>query len=174
MSINPLLTADFSDRPAPFGIGGTELARLVQLLENAADLAVASFLGWRLDVTLGGRQERLTSVEPGVVPGDILASLQVPLAKVLSSVGGGSLTLYAAQPDAFTALVVDVAAALHLPVGQFAIDQDLTPDLGVPGPGEPFSIGQPVSLEVHTDDFQSTGQGSSLTDLSTYRKRKVS
>ena len=137
-----------------------------------------SLLGWKLTFTVQGRPLSLASIHPRVDTGDVCASLHVPLSRLLSPTADGQVTLYAAEPGAFTMLAADLATALHLPADQLWFDRDLEPDLtsGLTGLRELSAMNRAIGVLVergHTlvSAEEQVERQSAVTDLNARRLR---
>ncbi len=179
MNISPALIDDLHELTAPLDVDVAELPSLIQLLEDAAALAVPTLLGWKVSFSLQDQPLTLVSIRPRVDLSDIGASLQIPLDSALGLDLVGHLTLYAAEPHAFTILAGDLAAALHLPVCQFRCDTDLEPDLvsGIGGLREASTFNQAIGVLIDRGDTAADAHAkvthrSPVTHLDAYRLRK--
>ena len=180
MYINPVLVDDLDDLTAPLDMDDPDLTGVLCMVEHAAELAVPSLLGWKLTFTSQGQLLTLTSMHPLVHTGNVRASLHVPLSSVLRLPADGRVTLYAAQPGAFTMLAADLAAALQLHTDQLCLDQNLQPDLtsGLTGLRELSAMNQAIGAQIqrgHTPARTQThvDQQPAVTDLNAHRRRKL-
>lgn len=136
MYVNPALVADLDQLSSGLGLNDLDLPRSVQLLEDAATVAVRSLLGWRLMATvelgcLGAQQVQLTCVEHAVRDRDVRASLLVPLGALTRPGLHADLVFYAGRHGAFARRASDLHRALGHPAG-LRLDEDLCAHL-VPG-----------------------------------------
>jgi hypothetical protein len=130
MHVDPVLVTDLHEQAALLDVDDHNLPAVVRLLQTAAELAVASLLGWRVVFIFQGQTLTLNSLQhPRVDTTDVRASLRVRLTTGSTPLSDGVVTLYAAEPGAFTALAADVARALHRSADQLPLDQDLAPEL---------------------------------------------
>src|SRR6476646_10560680 len=71
MHLNPVLVDDLDDLTAPLDLDDADVSGVIQLLEDAAELAVPSLLGWKLNFTIQGQPLSVTSIHPLVDTGDV-------------------------------------------------------------------------------------------------------
>ena len=178
MNISPVVAHDVDDLIFLVHLDDTDLLGVLQSLENTAELAVPSLLGWKLSFTIQGQPLRLTSIHPCVDTGRVRASLHVPLSRVLNPIAGAGVTFYAAQPGAFTALAADLAA-LHLTSEPLCLDEDLAPNLtpGLTGLPELSAINQAIGVLIAGGSPTASAQAQvdrqeAVIDLNAHRFRR--
>jgi hypothetical protein len=127
MTITAALAADLDVLTAALDEPGTDVADTLHRLAANAAFAIPTYLG--LSVTVSGSVPpfAFTSLNDGVVPGDVRTSLGL----TLPSAGGAgarqavTLVLYAGSPGTFVDLAADVAWLTTRPSTDFALDQHL-------------------------------------------------
>jgi hypothetical protein len=128
VEITAVVAADLAALTEALEEPGADLATTLDQLAADAKLAVGTFLGLTVRVTIGDRLSNLTAFEAGAVPGDIRASLLMPLQDGVngeSIEAGTDLVLYAGTPGAFTDLAADLAWLSGRDLTEFALDQHL-------------------------------------------------
>jgi hypothetical protein len=107
------------------------IADTLRQLAAQARLAVRSYLGLSVVITVSGQQINLTALDERSRPGDILASLLLPLPLARPDGDRGepliALILYAARPGAFIDLAADLSWLTQRDLSEFALDEHLTP-----------------------------------------------
>lgn len=125
-----------------------EADRSLAALRKDLKLIVRSSLGFTL--RLGGAQPvTLTSIDHFISPGDITASLSLPLSWVSPAEIGSSIVFYAGVPGALVDLSADFAVALSLPLSGIRLDADLEPEFltsGVSGLAEASTINRAIGV----------------------------
>lgn len=177
MHINPALLADLRQLTVPLDLSDTELPRSIQLLEDAAALAVGSPIAWVLTMTSNGQPVTLTSIPARWTAAvRIRASLLVPVSAVSGVDADETVVLYSDHPGAFDRLRSDIASALRLSAVELCLDQDLTPHLvtGVSGVRELSQINQAAGRLVNrlgatTETDPSLEHDATVADLTAYR-----
>lgn len=133
MEITAALGADLTELTGPFDTSDPNLGLESSLRQLAADtkLAVRSYLGLSVTITIGDQQITLTGLEAFTQPGDIVTSLLVPLPAAESDGTGPppqiGVVLYAGKPGAYVDLAADLAWLTGRPLGAFVLDRHLTP-----------------------------------------------
>jgi hypothetical protein len=136
------LAADLATLTETLDDSDAVIAETLQELAADARLAVRSYLGLSVAITVSGQQINLTALDDLTGPGDILASLLLPLPLAKPDSNGAepliALILYAARPGAFIDLAADLSWLTHRDLSEFALDEHLT--LGH-DPDEPSGLG---------------------------------
>ncbi len=148
MYVKPLLVTEFKQLTEPLMMSSLDLPRSVQRLEDTAISAVRSLLGWSLSVSVDGANVTLTSMQPGVVPADVRASLRIPFSAFFTVGLDGGLVFYGGAPHAFFRL-----AASFIPASgpsPCRIDEDLNPSLtlGLSGIREMKTINKAIGVLI--------------------------
>jgi hypothetical protein len=176
VSLSPVFVADL-EALTSLQQSDTELLHSIELLDNAARLAVGSLIGWTLTLsTVDDSPLALTSICAGTVDTcQVRASLRVPI-KVLSD--ADMMVLYAAN-RACSPTSIDMACALHLPREDLQLDQDLHRTLvpGIAGVAEWSTINLAVGVMVERGDTIAEAQSvlsgdASVASLNAYRNAR--
>jgi hypothetical protein len=136
------LAADLATLTETLDDSDAVIAETLQELAADARLAVRSYLGLSVAITVSGQQINLTALDDRTRPGDILASLLLPPPLAKPDSNGAepliALILYAGKPGAFIDLAADLSWLTHRDLSEFALDEHLT--LGH-DPDEPSGLG---------------------------------
>ncbi|WP_409436556.1 hypothetical protein [Mycobacterium sp. SMC-14] len=138
MDITAALAADLAALTEILDDPDLDLTDTLRQLANNARLAVGSYLGLTMLVTVLGRQSRFTVLEEGTELGDIVASLCLPMppdGSDDSAARHAVLILYAGHPGAFVDLAADLAWLTGRALAEFVLDQHRTPPLAGATPG---------------------------------------
>jgi hypothetical protein len=151
MHVNPALVIEFDRLTAPLMVARLDLPRTIQRLEEAANTAVRSLLGWSLAITVNLADVTLTSMGPRVTAADIRASLRIPLTAFLTAGPAGSVVFYAAAPHAFIRLAANFTPTVGPAECVLHIDQDLNPDLttGLTGVRQMATINRAIDTMIN-------------------------
>jgi hypothetical protein len=136
------ITSDL-DEPAP------DLQTLLRGLVDDTRLVVRSYLGLSLTLFVQGQPVTLTLLEDFADPGDIAASLLLPLTAVTDVEAGGALIFYAARPGAFVDFAADFSYALHIALDAIVLDDNLSPPAtgsGLAGADEVSDVNQALGI----------------------------
>jgi hypothetical protein len=124
------LAADLATLTETLDDSDAVIAETLQELAADARLAVPSYLGLSVAITVSGQQINLTALDDLTTPGDILASLLLPLPLAKPDANGAepviALILYAGRPGAFIDLAADLSWLTHRDLSEFALDEHLT------------------------------------------------
>lgn len=110
------------------------LCRLV----DETKLAVGSYLGLTVTITVSGRQFSFTVLESGTEPGDIVTSLRLPMPPAVPDddpAPSAVVILYAGKPGAFVDLAADLAWLTGRALNEIVLDQHRTPPRADAAPG---------------------------------------
>ena len=127
--VTDALAADLAEVAAALDLPPETVAGFVDALQSLARdaaLAVRSLVGLSLVCALPHGEAVLTALRAGARPGDIAASLRVPVAAGTAATGGDCVfVLYADQPHAFVDLAETVRRSLGEDADELAVDQHL-------------------------------------------------
>jgi hypothetical protein len=111
------LVADLPDLDVDLGGLMTRLRRdVARVVPSTVGLTVAVWSDISLPI-------RFTLVDEPFRPAAVRATLRLPMDRLSARNADGTITYYAAQPDAFADLAVDLAHALDLPPGLAVLDE---------------------------------------------------
>lgn len=130
MDLTAALAADLATLTATLDDPGLDIADTLRQLAADTKLAVRSYLGLTVLITVSGRQFSLTVLESGTEPGDVVTSLALPMPPAApddSTTSFAVLTLYAGHPGAFVDLAADLAWLTGRAPAEFVLDQHRTP-----------------------------------------------
>jgi len=138
VDITAALAADLADLTEILDDADLDLTDTLRQLADNAKLAVGSYLGLTVMITVLGRESRFTVLESGTEVGDIVASLRVPMPSAASDDSAAPfavLILYAGNSGAFVDLAADLAWLTGRALTEFVLDQHRTPPRAGPAPG---------------------------------------
>ncbi|MGI8880781.1 MAG: hypothetical protein ACR2KJ_09825 [Jatrophihabitans sp.] len=125
---NACLTARLADLTEALDDPEIDLGTALRRLDDDLRIAVGSYLGMSMTVTVGLDTVEVTDTDP-TDPAVVHASLRVP-ESALNRLRSGSrvaLTFYAALPGAFVDLAADLAWSTGAALSDFVIDEHLLP-----------------------------------------------
>ena len=124
MEITAAVAADLAALTEALDDPEIDLARTLHQLAADAKLAVRSFLGLTVQVTIAGRATQLSALE-GAAPADVSASLLIPMPAGVAGTVEVDVILFATAPGAFTDLAADLAWLAGRAFRDFPVDQHL-------------------------------------------------
>lgn len=115
MEVSTALIASIREFLSDLDLYEDYLTGPLRTLARNAKLAVRSFLGFQLLISIDGQPIRLSGFEAGLAHERIATSLRLPLSALGTADPNDAITFYAATPGAFVDLAADLSYALHLP-----------------------------------------------------------
>lgn len=138
MDISAALAADLATLTEILDDPDLDLTDTLRQLADNTKLAVGSYLGLTVMITVLGRQSTFTVLESGTELGDIVTSLHLPMSPAVSDHSAAPFAvviLYAGHPGAFVDLAADLAWLTGRALTEFVLDQHRTPPSPTAGPG---------------------------------------
>jgi len=132
MDLPHSLAADFAALTAALDLPEADLAESLTALARDTRLAVPSFLGLSIAVTVNADPISFTIFDPAEDPASALASIFIPIGQP-DDANRTSVVFYASTPGAFVDLAADVSRALGLPLADCVLDAHLRPVLPASG-----------------------------------------
>jgi hypothetical protein len=106
---------------------GADLTLVVAQLGDSCALAVRSYLGFSINVTVGELPVSFSVLEESLDPAEIVSSVRFPLGAEVDQSAGSEIVLYAGAAGAFVDLAADLTYALGGGPDAVRLDQHLTP-----------------------------------------------
>ena len=132
MDISAALAADLASLTDALDDPDIDLTDLLSQVDRDASLAVGSYLGLSVTLTVNDAPLTLTAFDPAVDPAHVASSVLVPLPGGPTGPGDSDalrVVFYAATPGAFVDFAADLCFALGLPLTACPIDEHLTPEI---------------------------------------------